>query len=151
MVPSRQLSHWPSQLYSRISAFLPQIVLWFPLWSYSLRSLLCHHSYHLSQIIWSLDSTSPSLCIKLCYWRLKYIFSPLCLPMVLASDKWGQPLQYLINPITSFYLAIEPPQLFQPRWCTGDQTTVWASGLVVFRVMAEEVWQDHPWYLVDGW
>ena len=68
--------------------------------------------------------------------------------MVLASDKWGQPLQYLISPINfSVYLAkcLEPPQLFQRRWCTSDQTSVWASGLIVFRVMAREVWQDHPW------
>ena len=78
MVLSRIIIPLPSPECSWIIAFLPQIILWFPSWSCSLRSLLCHHSGRLLQINWTNDSKSLSLCIKLCYWRLK---SPLCLPI----------------------------------------------------------------------
>ena len=53
---------------------LSQILLRFPPRSHSLWCLLCQHSCLLLYIPRSYDSRSPSLCIKLCCWRLKHVF-----------------------------------------------------------------------------
>lgn len=52
-----------------------QFVLWFPPRSCSLKYLLCQRSCISNQILWTFDSTTPSLCIKLRHWQFKSMLS----------------------------------------------------------------------------
>ena len=81
MVPSRWVHHKACFPCAWNISFPPQIFWWFPPRFHSFWCLLCQDPCLLFQILWSLDSNSPSLCIKLCYWRFKHVFPWLYLPL----------------------------------------------------------------------